>query len=120
MYKYFLVTMCVFVQLFFVVGLPSVLTTDQGSEFNNKVNKQLMAAFKINHRLTTAYHPKPTVWMNDSTSPSLILCPSLHKIIVTAGMKSYKLWYMPIIQLCRLVPLKFVVIVSAFNVQILL
>ena len=48
-----------FVQLF-VIGLPSVLTTDQGSEFNNKLNKELMAVFNINHRLTTAYHPQAT------------------------------------------------------------
>lgn len=47
-----------FFQLFYVVGLPAVLTTDQGSEFNNKINRELMAAFNINHRLTTAYHPQ--------------------------------------------------------------
>ena len=36
----------------------SVLTTDQGKEFNNKVNSKLMRVFGIKHRLTTAYHPQ--------------------------------------------------------------
>ena len=49
---------CFFCTAVFVVGLPSVLTTDQGKEFNNKMNKQLMVVFNINHRLTTAYHPQ--------------------------------------------------------------
>lgn len=47
-----------FAQHFYVVGLPCVLTTDQGSEFNNGVNKELMEVFNIQHRLTTAYHPQ--------------------------------------------------------------
>ena len=50
--------MDLFVQLFFIIGLPSVLTTDQGKEFNNKVNSELMRVFGIKHRLTTAYHPQ--------------------------------------------------------------
>lgn len=50
--------MYLFVQLFFIIGLPSVLTTDQGKEFNNKVNTELMRMFGIKHRLTTAYHPQ--------------------------------------------------------------
>ena len=40
------------------MGLPAVITTDQGSEFHNALNKQLMEAFGIDHRLTTAYHPQ--------------------------------------------------------------
>ena len=40
------------------MGLPSVITTDQGSEFNNRINAKLMKAFGIKHRLTTAYHPQ--------------------------------------------------------------
>ena len=35
-----------------------MLTTDQGKEFNNKMNKELMRVFNIDHRLTTAYHPQ--------------------------------------------------------------
>ena len=40
------------------MGLPSVMTTDQGREFCNYVNKELMNVFGIQHRLTTAYHPQ--------------------------------------------------------------
>ena len=40
------------------MGLPSVMTTDQGREFCNHVNKELMNVFGIQHRLTTAYHPQ--------------------------------------------------------------
>ena len=41
-----------------MMGLPAVITTDQGTEFKNKVNDELMNAFNIDHRLTTAYHPQ--------------------------------------------------------------
>ena len=41
-----------------MLGLPSVITTDQGSEFHNEVNAVLMITFVINHRLTTAHHPQ--------------------------------------------------------------
>lgn len=40
------------------MGLPSVITTDQGTEFNNHMNEVLMREFNIEHRLTTAYHPQ--------------------------------------------------------------
>ena len=40
------------------MGLPSVMTTDQGTEFRNCVNEELMKVFGIQHRLTTAYHPQ--------------------------------------------------------------
>ena len=40
------------------MGLPSVITTDQGTEFNNSMNAALMKEFNIEHRLTTAYHPQ--------------------------------------------------------------
>ena len=40
------------------MGIPSVVTTDQGKEFRNHVNKELMGVFGIQHRLTTAYHPQ--------------------------------------------------------------
>lgn len=45
-------------QLFFVMGLPSVMTTDQGREFNNSLNMELMRSLNIEHRLTTPYHPQ--------------------------------------------------------------
>ena len=40
------------------MGLPSVITTDQGTEFRNQVNDKLMKTIDIKHRLTTAYHPQ--------------------------------------------------------------
>ena len=40
------------------MGLPSVITTDQGKEFNNQLNTELMTILNIKHRLTTAYHPQ--------------------------------------------------------------
>ena len=35
-----------------------VITTDQGREFNNNVNKEFEKQMRIEHRLTTAYHPQ--------------------------------------------------------------
>ena len=45
-------------QLFMRMGIPKVITSDQGSEFNNKLNGELMERLQINHRLTTPYHPQ--------------------------------------------------------------
>ena len=45
-------------QLFMRMGIPRVITTDQGKEFNNTLNKKLMEKLHIKHRLTTAYHPQ--------------------------------------------------------------
>lgn len=47
-------------QLFMQFGLPRVITTDQGSEFNNNLDKKLMDLLNIDHRLTTPYHPQVT------------------------------------------------------------
>ena len=40
------------------MGLPQVLTTDQGGEFVNELNDEIMKRLGINHRLTTPYHPQ--------------------------------------------------------------
>ena len=40
------------------MGISWVITTDQGKEFNNALNKKLMEKLQIKHRLTTAYHPQ--------------------------------------------------------------
>ena len=40
------------------MGLPSVITTDQGKEFHNRLDTELMETFNIDHRLTTPYHPQ--------------------------------------------------------------
>ena len=39
------------------MGIPSVITTDQGREFRNQLNKQLTDGFGIKHHLTTSYQP---------------------------------------------------------------
>ncbi len=40
------------------MGLPAVITSDQGREFHNHLNHVLMETFGIDHRLTTPYHPQ--------------------------------------------------------------
>ena len=39
-------------------GLPRVITSDQGSEFNNALALKLMEMMDIEHHLTTPYHPQ--------------------------------------------------------------
>ena len=45
-------------------GLPKVITSDQGSEFNNNLDKKLMKMMNIDHRLTTPYHPQVSTQCN--------------------------------------------------------
>ena len=40
------------------MGLCRVVTSDQGKEFNNQVNKELMDLLGIDYHLTTPYHPQ--------------------------------------------------------------
>ena len=41
------------------MGLPRVITSDNGKEFdNNLLDQKLMELLGIEHRLTTAYHPQ--------------------------------------------------------------
>ncbi len=40
------------------MGLCRVVTSDQGKEFNNKLNSELMKLLNIDHHLTTPYHPQ--------------------------------------------------------------
>ena len=47
----------VILQIFMRFGLPKVLTSDQGSEFNNSLDTLLMEMLGIDHWLTTPYHP---------------------------------------------------------------
>ena len=44
-------------QLFFIMGIPHVITSAQGSEFNNDINAEVIQSMRIDHRLITAYHP---------------------------------------------------------------
>ena len=41
------------------MGLPKVITSDNGKEFcNHLLDKELMKLLGIEHRLTTPYHPQ--------------------------------------------------------------
>ena len=40
------------------IGLPAVITTDQGSEFENQLKDEVMKILTIRHHLITAYHPQ--------------------------------------------------------------
>ena len=39
-------------------GIPKAITTDQGTEFNNALDKKMMKQLNVNHRMTTPYHPQ--------------------------------------------------------------
>jgi len=39
-------------------GCTNVLISDQGREFVNKVNKNLLIRLKTDHRISSAYHPQ--------------------------------------------------------------
>lgn len=38
-----------------------MLTTDQGTEFKNSLNKEMMQLLGIKYHLTTAYHPQVVI-----------------------------------------------------------
>ena len=42
------------------MGLPKVITSDNGSEFKNHLDDRLSELLEIKRRLTTPYHPQ--VW----------------------------------------------------------
>ena len=42
------------------MGLPKVITSDNGTEFNNHLDDRLSELLGIKRRLTTPYHPQ--VW----------------------------------------------------------
>ena len=43
------------------MGLPQLLTTDQGTEFKNEIDKQMMKLLGIKRIFTTPYHPHKSV-----------------------------------------------------------
>ena len=40
------------------MGIPRLLTSDNGSEFKNELDKKLMELLGIKHIFTTPYHPQ--------------------------------------------------------------
>ena len=53
------------------MGLPKVLTSDQGREFRNKLDKELMKLLGIKRYHTTPYHPQVCLFT------SVMLCITL-------------------------------------------
>lgn len=45
-------------QLFMQFGIPQLITSDNGSEFNNHLNKAVAKKLGIKHIFTTPYHPQ--------------------------------------------------------------
>ncbi|XP_065681472.1 gypsy retrotransposon integrase-like protein 1 [Hydra vulgaris] len=45
-------------KLFMQMGIPKVVTSDQGTEFYNQINRELMSLLNVKHQFTTAYHPQ--------------------------------------------------------------
>ena len=61
-----------FLQVFMRMGLCKVNTSDQGTEFNNNLNRELMQLLQIDLPLTAAYHPQACVHVDINTfSPCL-------------------------------------------------
>ena len=69
------------------MGLPAVITTDQGKEFRNKLNLQLTEKFGIKHQLTTAYHPQANSLEERYNQTLVNLLPNLLKTSVKHGMR---------------------------------
>ena len=40
------------------IGFPQLLKTDQGTEFKNEIDKQMMKLLGIKRIFTTPYHPQ--------------------------------------------------------------
>lgn len=62
-------------QLFMQFGIPKVVTSDQGSKFNNNMDKKLMKLLNIDHRLTSPYHPQVRIQYSYSTMKLYIIFP---------------------------------------------
>lgn len=45
-------------QIFCMIGFPKIIQSDNGSEFVNQVSKRMSEKLKIDHRLSTPYHPR--------------------------------------------------------------
>ena len=46
------------------LGCFQICISDQGREFVNEKNNNLFALAAVEHRVSSAYHPQLTVWMN--------------------------------------------------------
>jgi len=58
--EYYVLVYYSYLTVIYAVWIAKVITSDQGSEFNNHLDKKLMKMMKIDHHLTTPYHPLVT------------------------------------------------------------
>ena len=47
-----------YIQIFMRMGLPKLLTSDQGGEFRSDLDKEMMSLLGIKRHLVTPYHPQ--------------------------------------------------------------
>ena len=53
---------CCLSKIFMHMGLPEVVTSDNGTEFNNELNTNLMKRLGIKRCLITPYHPQVCIF----------------------------------------------------------
>ena len=46
------------IKIFMRMGLPKILTSDQGGEFRSDIEKKIMNLLKIKRHYITPYHPQ--------------------------------------------------------------
>ena len=63
-----------FTQIFMRMGLPRVILSDNGKEFDNHLDSEVSKLLGIERRLTTPYHPQVSVHMHTI----LQLRPNVH------------------------------------------
>ena len=56
------------------MGLPKLLTTDQGKEFRNNLDKKMTELLGIKRQFTTPYHPLDTTYMVDNSANPQLSC----------------------------------------------
>ena len=59
------------IQIFMRMGIPRVLTTDNGTEFKNQLDTHLAEALGIKRIYTTPYHPQVCYNMINSCIPHI-------------------------------------------------
>ena len=77
-------------QLFMRMGILKVVTSDQGTEFNNQLNEEFMRLLNIDHRLSTPYHPQVSV-IN-------IICITLHIMLLLLYIYRQMVWWRGLIR----------------------
>lgn len=60
------------VKIFMRMGLPTVLTSDQGGEFKSNLEKEMMSLLNIKRHYITPYHPQVILTCN--VKNAVIIC----------------------------------------------